>query len=50
MILINPTKDIFYIKEVSEITGFKPHVIRFYENEFQLEIPRKENKANLKIS
>lgn len=43
MILINPTKDIFYIKEVSEITGFKPHVIRFYENEFQLEIPRKEN-------
>ncbi|PHS36584.1 MAG: MerR family transcriptional regulator [Alkaliphilus sp.] len=25
------------------MTGFKPHVIRFYENEFQLEIPRKEN-------
>ncbi len=25
------------------MTGFKPHVIRFYENEFQLKIPRKEN-------
>ncbi len=34
--------EIYSIKEVAEITGFKPHVIRFYENEFQLKIPRNE--------
>ncbi len=32
------------ITEVSKITGYKPHVIRFYEKEFGLRFPR--NKAN----
>ena len=30
----------YSIKEVSEIIGFKPHVIRYYEKEFNLDIPR----------
>ncbi|NLM04774.1 MAG: MerR family transcriptional regulator [Clostridiales bacterium] len=30
----------YTIKEVAEITGFKPHVIRYYEKEFNLNIPR----------
>jgi len=34
----------YTIKEVSEITGYEAHVIRFYEKEFGLEIPR--NKSN----
>lgn len=33
---------IYTMKEVSELTGFKPHVIRFYETEFGLKIPRNE--------
>lgn len=36
-------KDTFSISEVAEYTGFKPHVIRFYEKEFDLNIPRAEN-------
>ncbi|MGI6706860.1 MAG: MerR family transcriptional regulator [Clostridia bacterium] len=32
------------ITEASKITGYKPHVIRFYEKEFGLRFPR--NKAN----
>ncbi|WP_089281198.1 MerR family transcriptional regulator [Anaerovirgula multivorans] len=35
--------EIYSIKEISEITGFKPHVIRYYEKEFDLEIPRNES-------
>lgn len=34
----------FTISEVSEITGYQPHVIRYYEKEFELEIPR--NNSN----
>ncbi|MBM7614104.1 MerR family transcriptional regulator [Alkaliphilus hydrothermalis] len=34
---------IYSMKEVAEITGFKPHVIRFYEDQFQLKIPRNES-------
>lgn len=30
----------YSIKEVSEMIGFKPHVIRYYEKEFDLDIPR----------
>ncbi len=36
-------KDRYSISEVAEHIGFKPHVIRFYEKEFKLEIPRAEN-------
>lgn len=32
--------EVYSIKEVSEIIGFKPHVIRYYEKEFDLDIPR----------
>lgn len=34
----------FTITQASEITGYEPHVIRYYEKEFSLDIPR--NKAN----
>ena len=32
----------YTIKEVADMTGFKTHVIRFYEKEFDLEIPRND--------
>ncbi|SES69557.1 MerR HTH family regulatory protein [Natronincola peptidivorans] len=35
--------EIYSIKEISDITGYKPHVIRYYEKEFELEIPRNES-------
>lgn len=31
------------ISEVAEITGYPPHVLRYYEKEFDLEIPRNES-------
>lgn len=34
---------IYTMKEAAEITGFQPHVIRYYETEFQLKIPRNES-------
>ncbi|SCZ01275.1 helix-turn-helix domain-containing protein [Alkaliphilus peptidifermentans] len=34
------SNEVYSINEISELTGFKPHVIRFYEKEFQLKIPR----------
>lgn len=33
----------FSISQVSGITGYKPHVIRFYEKEFDLIIPRNKS-------
>lgn len=33
----------YTVKEASIMTGFKPHVIRFYEKEFELDIPRNES-------
>ncbi|QZY56892.1 MerR family transcriptional regulator [Crassaminicella profunda] len=30
----------YSISEVSKITGYEPHVLRYYENDFNLEIPR----------
>ncbi len=33
----------FTISQASEITGYKTHVIRFYEKEFGLEIPRNKS-------
>lgn len=38
------TKRKYSISEVSEITGYPQHVLRFYEKEFNLNIPR--NKSN----
>ena len=35
-------KETYTIKEVADMTGFKTHVIRFYEKEFDLEIPRND--------
>lgn len=34
----------YTISEVSEITGYASHVIRYYEKEFEIDIPR--NKSN----
>jgi DNA-binding transcriptional MerR regulator len=31
------------ISEAAEITGYKPHVIRYYEREFDIEIPRNKS-------
>ena len=33
----------YTISEVAEFTGYPPHVLRYYEKEFQLEIPRNES-------
>jgi len=33
----------YTISEVSEITGYAPHVLRFYEKEFDIEVPRTES-------
>ncbi len=37
----------YSIKEASEIVGFKPHVIRYYEKEFELDIPRTESNRRV---
>lgn len=31
------------ISEVAEITGYPPHVLRYYEKEFELDIPRNDS-------
>ncbi|NLV76636.1 MAG: MerR family transcriptional regulator [Tissierellia bacterium] len=33
----------YSISEVAEITSYPPHVLRYYEKEFELEIPRNES-------
>lgn len=33
----------YTISEVSEITGYAPHVLRYYEKEFQIDVPRNES-------
>ena len=32
----------YSISEVAELTGYPPHVLRYYEKEFELQIPRNE--------
>lgn len=34
----------YTISEVSDLTGYAPHVLRYYEKEFQIEVPR--NNSN----
>lgn len=34
----------YTISEVSEITGYAPHVLRYYEKEFEIDVPR--NNSN----
>ncbi|MGN9164109.1 MerR family transcriptional regulator [Tissierellaceae bacterium HCP3S3_D8] len=33
----------YTISEVADITGYAPHVLRYYEKEFNIDIPRKES-------
>lgn len=33
----------YTISEVSELTGYAPHVLRYYEKEFEIEVPRTES-------
>ena len=33
----------YTISEVSELTGYAPHVLRYYEKEFEIEIPRTDS-------
>ncbi|WFA09727.1 MerR family transcriptional regulator [Tissierella sp. Yu-01] len=33
----------YTISEVSEITGYAPHVLRYYEKEFDIDVPRTES-------
>ncbi|MBZ2173796.1 MerR family transcriptional regulator [Schnuerera sp. xch1] len=33
----------YTISEVAEITGYLPHVLRYYEKEFELDIPRNQS-------
>lgn len=35
---------VYTISEVSEITGYAPHVLRYYEKEFEIDVPR--NNSN----
>lgn len=35
-----PEEKTYTISEVSKLTGYEPHVIRYYEKEFDLNIPR----------
>ncbi len=38
-----PDKMFFKIGEVSQLTGIKPHVLRYWESEFKLIRPQKSN-------
>lgn len=33
----------YSISEVAEITGFAPHVLRYYEKEFDIDVPRRDS-------
>ena len=33
----------YSISEVSEITGYAPHVLRYYEKEFEIKVPRNDS-------
>lgn len=33
----------YTISEVAEMTGYAPHVLRYYEKEFDIEVPRKDS-------
>ena len=33
----------YTISEASEITGYAPHVLRYYEKEFDIDVPRTES-------
>lgn len=33
----------YTISEVSELTGYAPHVLRYYEKEFEIEVPRTDS-------
>lgn len=33
----------YTISEVSELTGYAPHVLRYYEKEFEIDVPRTES-------
>ncbi|MTI48140.1 MerR family transcriptional regulator [Sporosalibacterium faouarense] len=41
--MVNPEKE-YSISEVAELTGYQAHVLRYYEKEFELDVPR--NEAN----
>lgn len=33
----------YTISEVSDLTGYAPHVLRYYEKEFQIDVPRNDS-------
>lgn len=41
-----PSKLYYSISEVSEITGIKPHILRFWEKDFSMLRPRKNRAGN----
>jgi len=46
---LNGPKKLYYsISEVSEITGVKPHILRFWEKDFSMLRPKK-NRANNRV-
>lgn len=46
---LNASKKLYYsISEVSEITGVKPHTLRFWERDFSMLRPKK-NRANNRV-
>jgi len=42
LIMLDVNKE-YTISEVADITGYAPHVLRYYEKEFDIEIPRNDS-------
>jgi DNA-binding transcriptional MerR regulator len=44
--MVKPTKMYYSITEVAEITGLKPHILRYWETEFPVLHPKKNRAGN----
>ena len=44
--MVKPTKMYYSITEVAEITGLKPHILRYWETEFPILHPKKNRAGN----
>jgi len=44
--MVKPTKMYYSITEVAELTGLKPHILRYWETEFSILHPKKNRAGN----
>jgi len=44
--MVKPTKLYYSITEVAELTGLKPHILRYWETEFPILHPKKNRAGN----